>query len=302
MKTLATILIVLFVASIKTNAQIPNGGFEIWESYEDNGEGCTAPFNVYEKPNLWVGSLPNSCQTHSFSLSKNNETYPAGTGQYSLRIQPDLANGVSGVAISNDIAEGAMNGWIPKPSFAINKRPASLYLYYKCFPFGGDTIIGLIYFYKNGVVIGNPSFGTNETISNWKAVEVPMTYYNLEVPDSATILFTTGAYLRHSESVMYVDNLSFDGFITSIPEQAIKNTEFSFYPNPASDIITLTIENRNNADLTMNMYNETGMLVKSQMLKQNQRQINVGDLSNGEYMVEIKSKDWAEKQKLIIQK
>jgi len=33
-----------------------------------------------------------------------------------------------------------------------------------------------------------------------------------------------------------------------------------------------------------------GSLVKTEMLKQNQQQINVGDLSNGIYMIEIKSK------------
>ena len=69
-----------------------------------------------------------------------------------------------------------------------------------------------------------------------------------------------------------------------------KNPLFNLYPNPASDIVTLNIVNRNNDYLTLNIYNVTGTLVKSEMLKQNQRQINVRDLSNGIYMVSIKSK------------
>ena len=77
---------------------------------------------------------------------------------------------------------------------------------------------------------------------------------------------------------------------------------FNLYPIPAFDIITLNIDNRNNDDLTLNIYNVTGTLVKSEMLKQNQRQINIVDLSNGIYMVEVKTKKWTEKQKLIIQK
>jgi hypothetical protein len=294
MKKLTIILIVLFAVTIKTNAQVPNNGFETWEDYTDG-------VNVYQKPDLWNGSLPYSPLTHSFSIEKNPESYPLGTGQYSMKIKPDIANGVRGVAISNDGADAMVN-WIPKPSFAINQRPASLFLYYKCFPFGGDTIVCTVFFYKNGVVIGMPSFGTTDTISTWTALEVPMTYNTSDVPDSATILFVTGAFIQHTESTMYVDNLSFDGFVTSIPEKTSGNTIFNLYPNPASDIITLNIDNKNNDDLTLNVYNVSGTLVKSEMLKQNQRQINIWDLCNGVYVVEITSKEWTEQQKLTIQR
>lgn len=45
-----------------------------------------------------------------------------------------------------------------------------------------------------------------------------------------------------------------------------------------------------------------GSLIKTEILKQNQQQMNVSDLSNGIYVVEIKSKDWTDKQKLLIQR
>ena len=45
-----------------------------------------------------------------------------------------------------------------------------------------------------------------------------------------------------------------------------------------------------------------GALVKTETLVQNQQQINIGDLTNGIYIVEIKSKEWTENQKLIIQR
>jgi len=88
----------------------------------------------------------------------------------------------------------------------------------------------------------------------------------------------------------------------SVSEQTSENTTFSLYPNPASDIVTLNIGNTNNADLSLNIYNVIGNLVKSEMLKQNNRQISIGDLSNGVYLVTIKSKDFTENQRLIIQK
>jgi len=45
-----------------------------------------------------------------------------------------------------------------------------------------------------------------------------------------------------------------------------------------------------------------GTLVKSEMLEQNNRQINISDLSNGVYMVSIRSKDLTENKRLIIQR
>jgi len=99
-----------------------------------------------------------------------------------------------------------------------------------------------------------------------------------------------------------VDNLNFDNLITSVQEQPAKKTLFNLYPNPASDIVTLNIDNTINADFTLNIYNVTGELVSSETLRQNQQQINISDLSNGIYMVEIKSKEWNGKQKLIIQR
>jgi len=86
-----------------------------------------------------------------------------------------------------------------------------------------------------------------------------------------------------------------------IADNIISNS-INFSPNPASDIVTININRNNNADLTLNIYNIMGSLVKTEMLKQNQQQINVGDLSNGIYMIEIKSKGLTERQKLIIQR
>jgi hypothetical protein len=85
-----------------------------------------------------------------------------------------------------------------------------------------------------------------------------------------------------------------------IAEVATEN--FSIYPNPASDIITLKMDNTINTDLKLDIYNVMGTLVKSEPLKQNHQQINIGDLCNGVYMVTINSKDITENLKLIIKR
>jgi uncharacterized repeat protein (TIGR03803 family) len=74
------------------------------------------------------------------------------------------------------------------------------------------------------------------------------------------------------------------------------------FPNPATDIIMVSNNVNFNYTLTLNIYNLVGKLVRTELMKQGQQQISIGDLNNGIYVVEIKSKEWTRKQKLIIQR
>lgn len=80
------------------------------------------------------------------------------------------------------------------------------------------------------------------------------------------------------------------------------NNTIKVYPNPANDMIFLNTNNTNNAELTLNIYNLIGKLIRTELMIQNQQQINIGDLSNGIYMIEINNMEWTEKQKIIIQR
>ena len=52
----------------------------------------------------------------------------------------------------------------------------------------------------------------------------------------------------------------------------------------------------------LKIYNITGDLLKSEMIEKNQQQINIKDISNGMYLVVIKSDDFTKSLKLIIQR
>ncbi len=92
------------------------------------------------------------------------------------------------------------------------------------------------------------------------------------------------------------------GTATGIVPLAISASKLIVYPNPASDIVTFNINNANTDIVELNIYTVMGLLVRSEILKQNHMQINIGDLCNGVYMVTIKSKDLSENQRLIIQR
>lgn len=85
-------------------------------------------------------------------------------------------------------------------------------------------------------------------------------------------------------------------------EQHENTFKFNLYPNPAADLVTLNAENASTKNTLIIIYNSIGAVVKSVPLQQNMQQIDVSDLSNGFYMVELKSVNGHAVQKLTIEK
>lgn len=82
----------------------------------------------------------------------------------------------------------------------------------------------------------------------------------------------------------------------------INSDYLNIYPNPAKDVVTIDLNNKNNIHSEINIYNVMGMLVKSELIQSNQKQINIDDLNNGIYLIEVKSNNKTQKQKLIIER
>jgi ligand-binding sensor domain-containing protein len=74
------------------------------------------------------------------------------------------------------------------------------------------------------------------------------------------------------------------------------------YPNPASENITVRVDCNMEPNTKLNIYDVFGALVKSELLNQSQTEMHMGDFKNGIYVLEIKNKDYTEKQKIVIQR
>ena len=291
MKKFTIILIVLIAMTITTKAQIPNSGFENWTT-----------IGSYEEPTGWATMNPASAGPF-YSCTKSTDHYPTSVGNYSIRLENNTsltqATGAYGMAITNAF------DWPFKPAFPIVGHPTSLTGYYKYNSLNNDSMFIRVVLFNNGTMLGYNTFVTGITASTWTPFNLSFSTYT--TADSATLYFS--AFWPSSQSsgpkgnsVLYVDNLNFDNLITSVSKQTTENKTFGLYPNPAADIVSLNIDNANNFELTMNIYNVIGELVKSELLKQNQQKINLRDLINGVYLIEIKSKEWSAKQKLTIQR
>lgn len=282
MKKLTLFTIVLIAITINIYAQIPNSGFENWNTVGD-----------HENPSGWRSSNL-FCSGSFHPCTKSTDHFPASVGNYSIRLESNTSLSNCG---SGDATTLSSNGM---PFFLISGHPNSLCGYYKFNSMNNDSMLIFISFFYNGSLAGKNKFVTNTSTFTWTPFILPLTYVSA---DSATIsLQTFSAIFPVGNSVLCVDNLSFDNLVSSDTEWASERTFFDIYPNPASELATLNIYKTGSQNMTLNIYNIMGKLISSESIQQNQYEINTDDLSNGVYLVEIKTIDWTQKQKLVIQR
>lgn len=120
----------------------------------------------------------------------------------------------------------------------------------------------------------------------------------------------TGYYSNNILSgIMYLDNTGCGNTSaqltrensSSIFSANTNSYEINIFPNPAHDILTFSNKNLSFDAAEINIYNQVGSLVKSETIKQYNQQINIGDLSNGIYLVKIISENKIITEKLIKQ-
>jgi hypothetical protein len=287
---------ILIASAIEIQAQIPNNGFENWSTSGNclipQGWGCL---------NDWMGETENC-----YSVSRSQDHYPSSIGSFSIKIEnrvsilPDA--GAGGMVWTGDSTGFGTD----QPVFPIIGHPTSLCGYYKFLPENGDTMDIHFVLYKNGVDIAGGKLLVRTAVPEWTAFSIPVTNPEYEDAESARILMSSfnadNFPALHGNSVMYVDNLSFDVLITTSDESNNSNAFFRLSPNPADDAVRFIFSRSVNNSATLEIYNQIGVKVRSEKLKQNQQTINTAGLSEGIYFVVLTSRDYTCNQKLIIQR
>ena len=85
-----------------------------------------------------------------------------------------------------------------------------------------------------------------------------------EIPDSASITFQTYTSPPFGNSVLYIDNLNFDGFLSGIKEPAItlsNNLDFNIYPNPFNEQATVAFTINRDEKVLVRLFDLSGKQV-----------------------------------------
>jgi len=290
MKTFFTLFLLLCTIFI-AQAQIPNNGFEDWSTF---GNGMTVN-------GWWCSNDSINPANAYFPVTRSTDHYPSSIGSYSARLECNAALHAweaFGLAYPGGYREQE------PPSFPVTGHPISLCGYYKYLPQNGDVMNIRWILYRNGGVVAAGELKSGLTVSVWTAFSIPLLDNSYVSADSARITLSPFDWngTLHGNSVLYVDNLSFDNLLSSSSELSVDPIGKSFYPNPATDIITLDVTAKGNSAIAVNMYDALGTLVRTANLTQNQQQIDISDLHTGIYLIEIKYKESVRKQKLIIER
>jgi hypothetical protein len=193
--------------------QIPNNGFEEWASIGN----CIDPTS-------WMSSYAYFDTTGSYcALTRSSDHYPASVGRYSVKITNDTG------IFNNGTFPGKFTGWgflnsgqnssIDK--FPVSGHPKSLCGYYKFLPQNGDTMNINFFIYHNGSEITSGSFQTHVAANSWTPFKLYVSDTLYSSVDSVRISLSASNEPKNyhhgplGNSVLYVDNLSFDSYITA---------------------------------------------------------------------------------------
>lgn len=287
-----SVLIILLCLSLKNGySQIPNGGFEIWSNP-----------NGYFTPDSW-GNLNDV--TASSGIYIANRAFPGIVGSYFLDLTTKDVPGmgyVPGIVTSGVIDTATHN---PISGFPYNQRPTALMGKWQYMGFGSDQgYISVI------LTKWNSSTDTRDTVGfvkqilfgmemSWTDMYIPITYYNLDVPDSCIIVLSASGANPYPESFLYIDELAFVSFAGVNQNLDITN-ELLIYPNPAKEIINLQFSNQYPLDAVVTITNLSGQKVMTRSISNQTETISISSLSKGMYFINIEGSNILYSKKIII--
>lgn len=270
--------LMLMIAVIHTvgQSQIPNNGFENWQTVGN----CQEPTSWY------TTNLFDTTATY-FAVTKASDHYPASIGNFSIRLQNDPARipafNAYGIALSTRL-DGS-----DRPLFPLSGHPTKLCGYYKFTSVNNDTMSINVYLLNNDVDVASGHLQSNLSSSGWTSFSIPISTY--VTADSARISIMAcnfeGAGVQ-GNSVLYVDNLSFDSLVSAGVTNEAFVDQISIYPNPACGILHIGCNHQwVYEDLTFRLLDITGRDVNCNRISETDRDIlvDVSHLPQGIYLL-----------------
>lgn len=214
-------------------AQIPNAGFETWDSLT-----LVNNIRIYN-PTDW-----NSSNIDLVSLNGTQTvemTTDAHSGNYAVKLTSSLDDQqlqATYLYSGYNIGDGPSDPNADK--FPLQGRINGFEGYYKYIPQVEDSFRVFLALYRNGQYLGQSfmvkGIPADTYTKFWWPVNFPA---SIPAPDSAKFIIEPSIFDDIEGSVLYIDDLNITyGFATATNETA-KKPEITVFPNPATDEMTL---------------------------------------------------------------
>lgn len=260
------------------HAQIPNAGFENWETL-----------------------LGTTTKTPSGFISSNYAVYDGGEAsvfeiagvsgkgaslQTQMMIDPDTEDTTyeGGFLMSGDldIWSGTLN-----EKFPVSGKPLFLKGHYDYHPAGDDEFAITLVLYKDGVMIGTAELAGTAATNSYQAFSVAVDYTQNVTPDSASLTIISSVSATQAGTILNVDEFSLDYGTPNAVETA-SSTDLSAYPNPANGQVHVVLPEWIKTG-TFILVNARGQIVKTGNLYQGTyaMTLETADLPEGVYFFQI---------------
>jgi len=147
--------------------------------------------------------------------------------------------------------------------------------------------------------------GNNNQFSDFSA-PTGNVYYQIEAIKSSPVTVSSiGTKVKSTidgSVYSFRSNIATNAVETGINDLRGISDMISIYPNPTSDKLELKIGGNINAESNLVIYNMLGSIVKSEKITANKQIIELSNLTNGVYILVVKSDKFTGSQRLIIQK
>jgi hypothetical protein len=291
MKTLYTLLTLMFVLTIAKAQTIPNAGFENWTN-----------FGTYSDPTSWSSYNSYAAGSGNFNCEQG---MPGAIGTSYLKLTVK-AGSVVGTAMAASTPSMLLD---LAPGFACNARPVSLTGKWQYLVSTNDTSMAEVFFFKwNPTTMTSDLMGmgidmiTAGSVSSWTNFSIPINYMNGDTPDSALIIFVAGAADNPIVGdYLHIDDLSFAGSGPSGIEVVSEKIKLTIAPNPVTTHAILSFEEEQK-NTSINIFDILGNEIKTIHFSGKQLSIEKGTMKEGLYFIQITDeKKQIVNKKIIIQ-
>jgi hypothetical protein len=213
--------------------QIPNAGFEAWDSLT-----LVNNIRIYN-PTDWNGSNIDFVSANAPQTVEM--TTDAHSGKYAVKLTSAINDEQRQATYLNsgyNIGESPDDPLADK--FPLKGRINGFEGYYKYVPHHEDSFQVFLALYRDGIYIGQSfiriATPTNSYTKFWHPVNFPAT---MTPPDSAIFIIEPSIEDGGEGSVLYLDDMKITYGFTMGTEETPDQPEISLFPNPATDEMTL---------------------------------------------------------------
>ena len=248
-------LLVAFFGN-KSKAQTLSGDFENWDSVS------TEMFTDY-LPNGWGAFLNQFCEEEGKPWSVTPTT-DANSGTRAIQLK-NIATSFSQAATLMTGGYTPENGFVNK--VPVDKRYTRLEGYYKYATTLPDTFSIMAFMFKGEDIIATGELRKSANTSTYTKFSMPIVYFGgaAITPDSVAIVIYAGSIENVKEgTTLILDDIAFAPVNTGILEQAELKANVSVYPNPSSELLTVSVQQATHGDVTIELVNMVGQVLKTQ--------------------------------------